>query len=247
MRSRRRACTCSLINYSYDALDRLTVKDVPVGAYREFDVTYTYDLLGRLVQATDAEGFYVTRSYDALGRMLTDHNVFYGKYLAYDLAGRLTRIAWPGGDAVDYDYLVTGEMSRVRENGATSGVGVLATYGYDALGRRTSLTRGNGTVTSWSYDGVSRLASLGHDLSGGAHDVTTTFGYNPAGQLAASSRSNDGYAWAGHYNVDRAYNVNGLNQLTTAGATALGYDGRGNLTSSGSTSYAYDMSKRVSC
>ena len=35
-------------------------------------------------------------------------------------------------------------MTKIRENGATAGVGVLATYGYDDLGRRTALTRGNG-------------------------------------------------------------------------------------------------------
>jgi YD repeat-containing protein len=37
---------------------------------------------------------------------------------------------------VNFDHLVTGEVSKVRENGATSGVGVLATYAYDDQGRR---------------------------------------------------------------------------------------------------------------
>ena len=57
--------------------------------------------------------------------------------MAYDLAGRRTRLTWPDSFYVDYDHLVTGEVSAVRENGATSGVGVLATYAYDDLGRRT--------------------------------------------------------------------------------------------------------------
>ncbi|MGY4396087.1 hypothetical protein ACVWZA_001260 [Sphingomonas sp. UYAg733] len=50
---------------------------------------------------------------------------------------------------------------------------------------------------------------------------------------------NNGYAWTGSVNVDRAYTINGLNQATASGAIALGYDARGNLTSSGATSYAY--------
>jgi hypothetical protein len=49
----------------------------------------------------------------------------------------------------------------------------------------------------------------------------------------------------GHYNVNRAYGTNGLNQLTSAGATALGYDGRGNLTSSGSDLYTYTSENRL--
>jgi RHS repeat-associated protein len=36
-----------------------------------------------------------------------------------------------------------------------------------------------------------------------------------------------------------------LNQLTTAGATALGYDGRGNLTNSGTTTYTYTSENRL--
>ncbi|WP_310496459.1 hypothetical protein [Sandarakinorhabdus sp.] len=84
-----------------------------------------------------------------------------------------------------------------------------------------------------------RSHGFGPRLAATTHDAVTTFSYTPASQLASVSRDNDLYAWSGHYNVDRAYSVNGLNQLTTAGSVALGYDGRGNLTSSGSTSYAY--------
>ena len=45
--------------------------------------------------------------------------------------------------------------------------------------------------------------------------------------------------------MSRAYGTNGLNQLTSAGGTALGYDTRGNLTSSGSTAYAYTVENRL--
>ena len=58
--------------------------------------------------------------------------------------------------------------SPIRENGATSGIGVLATFGYDQLGRRETLTLGNGDVTSYRYDAVSRLDRLTLDLAGTA-------------------------------------------------------------------------------
>ncbi len=31
------------------------------------------------------------------------------------------------------------------------------------------------------------------------HDLVQTFSYNPAGQIASVSRSNDAYAWSNHY------------------------------------------------
>ncbi|WP_034160288.1 RHS repeat domain-containing protein [Sphingomonas sp. ERG5] len=62
----------------------------------------------------------------------------------YDSAGRRTRQSWNDGFYVTTDYDVTGNVTAIRENGAVSGVGVLASYGYDDLGRRISLTRGNG-------------------------------------------------------------------------------------------------------
>jgi hypothetical protein len=38
----------------------------------------------------------------------------------WDIGGRRTRIAHPDGFYVDQDYLVTGETTAIRENGATS-------------------------------------------------------------------------------------------------------------------------------
>lgn len=64
--------------------------------------------------------------------------------------------------------------------------------------------------------------------------------------MASSTRNNDSYAWNGHYNVNRNYTINGLNQLTAAGATALSYDPLGNLNASGSTTYAYTSENRLS-
>ena len=58
-------------------------------------------------------------------------------------------------------------------------------------------------------------------------------------QHHSNCKTNNAYAWNGHYNVDRPYVANGLNQLTAAGALALTYDARGNLTASGTSLYTY--------
>jgi RHS repeat-associated protein len=159
---------------------------------------------------------------------------------AFDAAGRRTALTYPGtGLTLNMDYLVTGETQKIRENNATTGAGVLATYAYDDLGRRTSLTRGNGTVTSYAYDNVSRLASLTQDLSGTANDLTHSFAYNPADEIASLTRSNDLYAFPAIASGSTAYAANGLNQMTSAGGASLTFDARGNMTASGSDTYGY--------
>ena len=159
-------------------------------------------------------------------------------------AGRRTRLTWPDAFYVTYDYLATGEMTAIRENGATSGVGVLATFAYDNLGRRTGLTRGNLVTSTYTYDPAGRLASLTNDLAGTAADATFGFSYNKAGQITSRTNSNAAYAPT-QASAQVSYGVNGLNQLTTANTTALTYDGRGNLAGDGAKTYGYDVLNRM--
>ena len=235
----RRLRDGTTISYTYDNAGMLRVKDLPGS---EPDITYAPDLLGRpgwITQGSQTIGFWV----DPLNRITAMSGPLGMVSYGYDAGSRRTSVSHPGGSlTVNYDYDVAGNVTAIRENGATSGVGVLASYAYDDLGRRTSVTFGNGSVQSFGYDPVSRLATLTNNLGGGAttHDLTQAFAHNPAGQIASVSRSNDTYAWNGHYNVDRSYAANGLNQLANAGAISLGYDARGNLTSSGSNSYGYN-------
>lgn len=234
------------IGFGYDDLSRLVTKNLP-GI--EPDVTYGYDLLGRMTSASQT-GNALSFTYDALGRNLTQTGPLGTIASQWDIGGRRIRLDLPGGYYTTYDnYLVTGEMTVIRENGATSGSAVLASFGYDDLGRRTSISRGNGSVTTYSYDPVSRLASLTQNLSGTAQDGTWCIGiitsgtctpsYNAASQIGARTLSNDAYAMREQWNVERGYTVNGLNQYTTAGMMSPTYDGRGNLAAQGASTYSY--------
>jgi RHS repeat-associated protein len=235
--TQRRLRDGQLINSAYDNLNRATTKDLPAP---ESDVAYAYDLQGRMLSATQGAQT-SAMAYDALGRMISETSGGYMTGLQYDTASRLTRVTHNDGFYAGYVYNST-DLTSINENGTTT----LVSYAMDDLGRRTSLTRGNGTVTSYAYDPVSRLASFTQNLAGSTQDLTVgTFSYNPASQITGYSRSNDSYAWMGHYNVNRSYGTNGLNQLTSAGATALGYDGRGNLTTSGSSAYSYTAENRL--
>ncbi len=223
------------IAFTYDQLNRVTLKDLP-GA--EPDVSYSYDLLSRMTGASYS-GHSLSFTHDALGRNLTQVSPLGTASYQYDAAGRRTRLTYPGsGLEVGYSHLVTGEVTEIRENPSGGNV-LLGTYAWDNLGRRTGLTRGNGTTTSYSYDAVSRLSSLVQDLASTANDLTLGFGYNPASQIVSNTRSNDNFAFTGLANQNVTDAINGLNQIVTTGATSLTHDARGNISAIGGSSYGY--------
>jgi YD repeat-containing protein len=136
--------------------------------------------------------------------------------------------------------------SRSAEAGqAASGVGALAAFAYDDLGRRISLTRGNGTVTSYAYDAASRLSSLGHDLAGAAQDLTLGFGYNPAGQIVGATRSNDLYAWTGHGSGSTSTPADGLNRIAAVGSGIPAYDARQHDRGRPRQDFGFDSENRI--
>jgi RHS repeat-associated protein len=231
-----------LVNYtSYDARHNLLAKDSPASSY-------AYDNLNRVTSATQG-GQTITTAYDVLGRMTSATGPLGTVSYQYDLANNRTMLTWPVGNVpfyVNYDRDLIGGVTTMRENGSTSAAGILATFAYDSLGRRQTLTRGNGVVTSYTYDAVSRLQTLGHNLPAApASNETLTFGYNPASQILSRTTTNASYAWAGLFNLNRGYTVNGLNQYAAAGGSTLTYDGRGNLTFDGATTYSYDIDNRL--
>jgi RHS repeat-associated protein len=227
-------------SFSYDALGRRTGVDRPGS---EPDLAFGYDLLGRTISAAQA-GNALTFGYDALGRQVTQTGAHGTISSAYDAAGRRTRITHPDGYFVDQEYLVTGEMKAIRENGAASGLGVVAAFGYDDRGRRTSLTRGNGVVTSYAYDAASRLDSIAHDLADSENDLTLGFDHNPASQIVINRRSNDLYGFAPAA-AAAASSHDGLNRIATEGGQPVAYDSRGNLTAEGGRTFGYGSDNRL--
>lgn len=79
-------------------------------------------------------------------------------------------------DYEQYDYDGFNRMATIRENGATSGAGVLVRIGYDSVGRRSQLTRGNGVVANYRYDPLTRLANLEHNSAG---SLVRRYGHGP--------------------------------------------------------------------
>ncbi|WP_218135073.1 RHS repeat domain-containing protein [Parasphingopyxis algicola] len=235
------------IAYSYDAMNRMTLKNIPGGT--SADVHYGYELQGQMLEARfgSVSGLGVVNTYDQLGRMTSSANSTGGTTrtltYAYDLAGNRTRITHPGGQQFHYSYDPLYRLDRIRES-STSGT-IIADLSYNDLGQRIGDSSGAGPDTSYAYNSANRLSSLVQNLNGAGNDLTLGFAYNPAGQVTTRTRSNSLYRYTGYQNGTTAYAANGLNQYTSVAGQAFTHDANGNLTSDGSTTYSYDVENRL--
>ncbi len=136
-----------------------------------------------------------------------------------------------------YVYDVLNRVTAVEENGATSGPGLLGSYAYDSLGRRSSLAGGAGAGTGCAYDAASRLHTLTQTLAGSA-SVTYTLGYNAANQVLTKQVGNSAYV-AHPASLTAGYVANGLNQYTSVTGVTASY------TAANSAALRYDPSGRL--
>jgi RHS repeat-associated protein len=169
--------------------------------------------------------------------LLTRHLVTYNRAIIADDASCPTDGAGDG-NIVSYDYDGLDRPITISRSNTT-----IASYTYDAAGRRASF--GGGYTTSYGYDPIGRLTSQTIAPTNAAYNVQYGFNYNPSSQITKEWRDNGAYAWTGSTNTNVSYGVNGLNQYTTIGGASMGYDANGNLTSDGSTTYGYDIENRL--
>ena len=249
----------SVIRYSYDALNRMTVKDIPARADlasdQTRDVFYGYDLRGlqTFARFDSATGEGVSSTYDKAGRLTSSTLAMNGtsRQLQYDYDAASNRIKLTFPDLVAFSFAVdplsrtTGLYEGSAQNSLQVG------FGYNAAGQRSSISRSPGQASSFAFDAIGRLGSLAQSLVGGGGNVTTTLGYTPASQIKTRIRDNDAYAYLDSLSVNRNYSVNGLNQYTsTSTGASYQYDPNGNLTQAqlnpeGPTNYKYDVENRL--
>jgi RHS repeat-associated protein len=232
------------ILYVYDNLDRLSQKDWPGGTAD--DVFSDYDLAGRPLYARfgSANGSGIDYGYGPAKRLETETS--YGRTLTfgYDAAGNRTRLTFPDSIAFEYDFDSLNRMWKIRENGANTGPGVLATITWDPLSRRDFSTRGNGTSTDYGYDAASRLNALTQDLALTAKDLSRSFTHNTAGQIRTRNSVGTTYDWIAP-TANKTYVSDGLNRYSAVSGTTFDYDANGNLTSDGTRAFTYDIENRL--
>lgn len=171
--------------YAYNAANQLKQKTHSDTTGTE---VYTYGTnasnfnVGRLTKMTDPSGS-EAYSYDQIGRVLYLNKVFgtttYSTKYAYNAGSQVTKVTYPSGRVVYYNYDQVGHLCQVATS-ASSGCNATAPYlalpssSYDAAGRPLSATYGNGVVATATYSPQTfELTSLGY-----AKGTTTLFGLN---------------------------------------------------------------------
>jgi RHS repeat-associated protein len=210
------------------------------------NVTYSYDLLGRRLAANGATtADNVSYVYDNAGRITSTTANARAIAYQYDAAGNRTRTTWP-----DTAFFVTTTYDALNRPLVLSekGTANLASYAYDDLSRRTVITLGNGTSTTYGYNPQGDLSSLAHDLASTANDQTYTYTRNQAREIATHTWSNDLYQWPVSglaVNGTKSFTANGRNQYTAAIGATITHDANGNMTGDGLWTYTYDQNNRL--
>lgn len=164
--------------YTYDAQGRLTIALIYVTGYWPVAFRYSYDTtwparLSAIEAFTDnslstRDLNYQARYYTYYGptengagqlkevEVLRSDGTTRDVVLryAYDNRGRMISEEEVGaGPATTYAYTAAGDLHTESNNGTI-------TYGYDAIGRRTSVTDRTGATTSYEYDALDRVTAV---------------------------------------------------------------------------------------
>ncbi len=141
--------------FTYDKLDREVRTQFADGASVEFD----YDAAGRLISADDSADPHrpITYTYDVLDRVVSETTLLGTAQYTYDALGRRTQTLASGAELVSYAYDRNSQLRTITQGS----LGAM-TFEYDAADRRTSLTLPNGVSTEYQYR--PGLASHGTDL-----------------------------------------------------------------------------------
>jgi len=137
----------TVINWQYDALNRLIAEDYNApGDANDFEHTYVYDLVGNRLQKHVADGNDTVYSYDPnndelLSEITDSNNITYG----YDDSGSLAKESNDVTDLVTYTYNLKNRLASVTTGGTT------VSYKYNPDGIRVKADDGT-NVTEYLLD-----------------------------------------------------------------------------------------------
>ncbi|MCG3132461.1 MAG: hypothetical protein FLDDKLPJ_03311 [Phycisphaerae bacterium] len=157
-------------NYFHDGLHRLTKVDYNMAATTG-DEIYVYDSLGNRVTYTDQRNA-TTRAY--ANNVANEYASVATFAVTHDAAGNLSKQTVNGdGDAYVYTYDCDNRLLGVTFEEAGVGATPLATFAYDALGRK---------ITAWTQ----------YDVAGGGDSQTADLRFYHDGQVELADYHSDG-------------------------------------------------------
>jgi RHS repeat-associated protein len=152
--------------YAYNGADQITgiawlkEDDTPLG-----DIGYGYGASGRLVAQTGTFSSQILPSASSTTNSFDDNNrqtQHEGQAITHDNNGNLT-----GAGARTYVWNARNQLAAIQEGAST-----IATFNYDALGRRSAKTE-NGQETTYLYDGIDTVQEV---RAGSVNPILTGLG-----------------------------------------------------------------------
>jgi RHS repeat-associated protein len=224
-----RATAAGMIEYGFDAADRLTSITSGESTLR----SYCYDAANRLTEATEAAGHKIAVGYTEEGR---PSSISDGRSQSltrsYDPRGLLSKQV-DGRGALEYGYDKLGRMTSL-----TDPQGKALGFGYDAESNLTEVTRPNGVTTTNIYNDAGRLAETNSKTSEPLVVLESLkYGYDAAGNVTSKVDQ--------RLEAETKYAYDVLNRLTEfnppgEGFTTYGYDAAGNRTAAGGVTYSFN-------
>lgn len=251
--------TTYIVNYSYTAanhdwtviegptigrIERKFTDDGKLGGWvtPDGEITFTYDVAGRLWKETQPNGQVTEYSYDAVGRLIQTKDLTTGRTTSktYNVGGQMLSETDAFGRTTTYTYNKDGKVAST-----INALGQTYTYLYngssttviDPLGRKTTNTNNDyylPTSTTYANGAKSSIEYLYTNNLQEAKDYPTrivdidgrvrTYGYNSDGNLTTTTDL------AGNvYNY--GYGENGVSDITspTGAKIKYEYDDQGNL------------------
>lgn len=251
-----------LIEYSYDALDRLTEKNA---VYQGVYTAYTYDQDGDLTNTGDyysdgtpynTGGHDITRSYDNLDRQIQQAQTGYATVdVTWDANSRMATYSDGNGGVTSYSYDADGRLiSEALWGGSCAGFNTTTnlptvasnciTFAIDADGNRTkAYFPGTNVAETWVYnadDKITEVIGTGTISGTNATLVDDTYDYgtgSTAGDHLQTRRDavND-------QRVEYTYDTH--SRLSSAKTYNSQISGQGTQTAAGS-SYCYDPANNL--
>jgi RHS repeat-associated protein len=241
----------AVVNYTYDALNRLTAIQFPSDP--DQNVTFTYDStsvtygMGRLTGRIDPSGSF-TFYYDANGNLTREDKtiggILYTTQYTYNNNNILTSITYPTGRTITYVPDVVDKIS-IRQvsttlNGNPKILASAITYlPYEGIG----LTYGNGLSSTQGYNDQCRISSI---VTGSI--LNLTYGDDPNGNITSFLDEINLSGGEMLENPEGFPYQQGTNKLAHVEGTPpfdYGYDAKGNITTEKTWTYVFDLSNQL--
>jgi RHS repeat-associated protein len=239
-------------DYRYDSRGNLTVMGYADGSLEQWGydgqgnstvwtnrrgraVSFGYDTAGRITRKTYADASIVTYNYDGRGNLSKAVDSYGTNTFTYSTNDYLTRIDYPGGRWLSFGYDAVGRRTSTLDH-----LSYQMNCQYDAAGRLSRLSDGVGDIVQYAYDPLGRLERK--TMGNGVYSIQT---YDGAGRLTSMTNCKPDHSVLSSFAY--TYDRRGRRTAMQAhyGTWTYQYDDVGQLTRAELVSTAGDIQDQV--